>query len=298
MGKTGSAHVRALRRVGALVATGLLVAVAAPAALAPAPAPADTCSGSLSPGPGAGNDISYSFTCDFGFSTYKFGASQPGTPHDLGQGFEVCMNGSGAETPDAGPDKVWNCGGGDAGFGAPATGSFLLAGACISPFTIRVMADLVPKVISLGMTCPPAGGGTGSGAPPKITALAVSPSAFRAASRGGSVARAVGATVRYTLSQPARATFAVERAVTGIKSRGRCVAPTRRNRNGRKCTRYVTLRGSFALDGVAGDNRFRFTGRLGGRKLAPASYRFAVAARDAAARTGSAVRSPRFRILR
>jgi hypothetical protein len=40
--------------------------------------------------------------------------------------------------------------------------------------------------------------------------------------------------------------------------------------------------GSFTHADVAGANRFRFTGRVGGRKLRPGSYRLRAVARNAA----------------
>jgi hypothetical protein len=51
------------------------------------------------------------------------------------------------------------------------------------------------------------------------------------------------------------------------------VKPTRRNRGARRCTRYVRMRGSYSRAGSAGLNRFRFSGRLRGRKLKPGRYR-------------------------
>jgi hypothetical protein len=57
----------------------------------------------------------------------------------------------------------------------------------------------------------------------------------------------------------------------GVRSGGRCVKPTRRNRTGRRCT-YYTKVGSFTHIDVAGRNRFHFTGRVRGRKLALGTY--------------------------
>jgi hypothetical protein len=50
------------------------------------------------------------------------------------------------------------------------------------------------------------------------------------------------------------------------------VAPTPRNRKAPRCTRTVTLRGSFTTSGHTGANTFRFTGRLAGKTLAQGSY--------------------------
>jgi hypothetical protein len=123
-------------------------------------------------------------------------------------------------------------------------------------------------------TGPPGGTPTPT---PALSLYRILPSAFRGAGSGPSVkaaARApVGAIVSYTLNTPARVTFTVKRKRSGRRgSRGRCVKQTKRNRARRKCTRLVRVKGSFARQGVAGANRFRFMGRIRGRKLARARY--------------------------
>jgi hypothetical protein len=64
-----------------------------------------------------------------------------------------------------------------------------------------------------------------------------------------------------------------------------CDALTKNNAKKKKCTRTVTLRGSFTRNGVAGTNKFRFTGRLNGKRLAPGKYRL-VATPQANGKTG------------
>jgi hypothetical protein len=133
---------------------------------------------------------------------------------------------------------------------------------------------------------------------PVVSALAMSPIAFRAAPSGGSIAAAgFGTRVSYRLSEPARTTFTVKRPAPGRRVGRRCVAPRRSNRRRRKCTRFVAVPGSFARDGVIGANRFRFTGRLRGRKLRPGSYRLRATARDVAENV-SRPASRSFRIVR
>jgi len=110
--------------------------------------------------------------------------------------------------------------------------------------------------------------------PTRLTSYGLSPKVFRAAGRGGSIARVpVGTTVRFRLSQSAPVTFQVQRAQPGRSAAGRCVAPRRSNRGRRACVRYVTLRGSFTVAGKAGANAFRFTGRLRNRRLGPGHLR-------------------------
>jgi hypothetical protein len=91
--------------------------------------------------------------------------------------------------------------------------------------------------------------------------------------------------------------FTVERARPGRRVRGRCVKPTRRNRTRRKCTRYVRQRGSFTVAAGAGETRFRFTGRLRGRKLRPGRYRLVAVATDDTGKR-SAPKRARFTIVR
>jgi hypothetical protein len=109
-----------------------------------------------------------------------------------------------------------------------------------------------------------------------LSAPSLSRSVFRAASRGPSVsAVAVGTELRYKLSEAATVRFRVQRLTSG---------------------RYVRLRGGFTHAGKAGANRFKFTGRLGARKLKPGRYRLVQVAVDAAGNR-SATKRVRFRIV-
>jgi hypothetical protein len=131
-------------------------------------------------------------------------------------------------------------------------------------------------------TAPPSSTGTGGDGttPPALAAatrLTLVPSRFRGASSGPAAKPArvsVGTAVSYRLNIGARVRFTVARLLPGRRARGgRCVKPTRQNRSARKCTRRVRVRGSFTRTGSAGPNRFRFMGRIGGRKLKPGDYR-------------------------
>jgi dipeptidyl aminopeptidase/acylaminoacyl peptidase len=128
------------------------------------------------------------------------------------------------------------------------------------------------------------GGGTGTtpdGTAPVITTASLSRSSFAAFRRGASIARNAprGTRVSYRLSELAKAKLRIERAF----KRG-----TR--------TRYRLLKGSFTHSGKAGLNRFRFTGRLRGRKLRPGRYRLVLVATDAAGNKSKA-RRMKFRIV-
>jgi hypothetical protein len=89
------------------------------------------------------------------------------------------------------------------------------------------------------------------------------------------IAVALGTQVRYKLSEAATAHFRVQRPKSG---------------------RYVTLRGGFTHAGSVGANSFKFTGRLGGRKLKPGRYRLVQVAVDAAGNR-SATKGVGFRIV-
>lgn len=130
------------------------------------------------------------------------------------------------------------------------------------------------------------------------------PGAFPAAPKGSSATaakrRRYGAKVTYRVNVPALVRFTVAQTSSGRRqgrgSKARCVRPTRSNRRARRCTRTTTLRGSFTQIAKAGVNSFRFTGRLGGRRLKPGRY-LLVATPSANRRTGKPV-SAGFRIVR
>jgi V8-like Glu-specific endopeptidase len=102
------------------------------------------------------------------------------------------------------------------------------------------------------------------GTAPVISTLALSPKRFQAAKRGASIARAVGTSVSYRISEAAQVSIKISRC---RKTRGR-----------RLCK---ALAGALSRTANVGYNRFGFSGRLGGR-LAPGRYRLTLRARDAA----------------
>jgi hypothetical protein len=128
---------------------------------------------------------------------------------------------------------------------------------------------------------------------PVLRKLRVKPRTFRVAKSRGSVAAARGARISYTLTTDATVGFTAQRAVQGRRRGGKCRKAGRRAR-GRRCIRYVRVRGTFNVGGRAGANSFRFTGRIANRKLRRGRYRL-VAEPTTGTKTGSAVRA-RFRI--
>jgi hypothetical protein len=134
---------------------------------------------------------------------------------------------------------------------------------------------------------------------PKVLKLGFTNKTFRAAAKGGSVARKarpVGTKVSYKLSEAASAKFTVERAAKGRKKGKKCVAPNSHNRRRKSCRRYKRLKGSFTRASTAGANSFRFTGRLRGKKLRPGSYRLVMVATDSAGNKSKPKRA-QFRIV-
>jgi len=115
----------------------------------------------------------------------------------------------------------------------------------------------------------------GSGGAPVLSNLTVAPKKFRAASKGKSVAAKikVGAKIGYTLSEDAKVTFRVKR-----------------RKNGK------LVKGKFKHAGEAGENSFRFTGRVKGHKLKPGRYLLIAKAKDADGEKSKAKRA-KFKIV-
>jgi hypothetical protein len=155
-----------------------------------------------------------------------------------------------------------------------------------------------------GAGAPGAGGAGGAGpgaaaqgdpVAPVLTRPTLSRSVFRAARRGRAIAAAVvpiGTRVRYALSEPARVRFTVMRARLSVR---RCVHASYLARH-RRCIRY-RLSGTFTHRGAAGENTFRFRGRVNGRTLRPGRYRLVARAIDPSG-NASLSRRVAFRIVR
>lgn len=133
----------------------------------------------------------------------------------------------------------------------------------------------------------------------EVSGETLSPRAFAAAPRGASVIdarrRVYGTSVAYTLEAAGKVRFTIAKLQPGRESAsGHCARLAAVNFGSRGCTRAVLLPGDFTVAGDSGVNRFLFTGRLDGHKLAVGSYRL-LATPVAADSVGHAVS---FRILR
>ena len=151
----------------------------------------------------------------------------------------------------------------------------------------------------------PAGAGPTPAATPVplvLGPLAITPSSFRNANLGGSIAAAritatsVGAKVSYAISKAATVTFTIQRLQSGRRSGKRCVAPTRKLRRAATCTRTTTLKTTFAHAAQAGDNALTFTGRLANKALPRGSYRLSAVADSGGKASGKA--SAAFSVVR
>lgn len=118
---------------------------------------------------------------------------------------------------------------------------------------------------------------------PIVVRLSVSPRRFALAPGRTALTAAVrrGTMLRYTLSEPARVRFRVQRAAAGRRVGRSCRRPTVRRRGARRCTRYLTV-GSFSRTNPQLTNRVRFTGRIGARALRIGRHRIAAQAVDRA----------------
>ena len=115
--------------------------------------------------------------------------------------------------------------------------------------------------------------------PPAIRLATVRPGAFRAAARGrflaaaDSPAASGGAVLRFRLSEPASVTFTVQRPAPGRRFRDTCLPARRRPSGSLGCTRWIALSNPVTRRLAGGHNRLLLSGRLGGRRLTPGSYR-------------------------
>jgi hypothetical protein len=85
--------------------------------------------------------------------------------------------------------------------------------------------------------------------------------------------RATKLKVSYTLNGADTTTFTLKRMAPGRKVNGKCVTPTKKNKHKKKCPRQIGVHGQLVKTGHAGANSFTFDGKIGGHKLAPATYR-------------------------
>jgi hypothetical protein len=127
---------------------------------------------------------------------------------------------------------------------------------------------------------------------PVLSRLRLTPSRFRAATSGASIAAKhklkgpkPGTVISYTDSVAATTTFTVAHKVAGVRSGHRCRALRgKAPKHSSRCTLVVAVGRSFRRIDRIGRNSFRFTGRVG-RRLAPGTYTIEAVARNAGGRS-------------
>jgi hypothetical protein len=158
--------------------------------------------------------------------------------------------------------------------------------------------ELQPPSAAGGHT-PASGGATSLDTrPPLISAFKAAPALFAVSGAGKAIAAKVhlGTRFRYTLSETARVSVTIQRALAGRRAGSKCVRPTSQLRRAKPCKRYHTV-GTLTNSATKGANSTRFSGKLGGRALRPGRYRAVIRATDAAGNR-STPRATRFRIAR
>jgi hypothetical protein len=242
-------------------------------------------------------------------------AGQPGPPVPPygGQAGALGVGGAGGSpiSPDNSPSGggggggLYGGGGGGAGGGGypgggGGGGSSLAAGGTVTAtgggdgkaiVTYTVAPGCDGKGQPPGGGGPAGGGGGGGGADvtaPALSGLIFARGAFAAAKSGASISATrkrkpkVGSQLSFLLSESASVKFDVERKVRVSKGRLRW--------------KWKAVKGSFSFAGKHGLNTLKFRGRVGGKSLAPGSYRLTGQATDGAGNK-SAVQRKGFRIV-
>lgn len=188
---------------------------------------------------------------------------------------------------------------------APGSGSTGTTSSAGTTSSSTVTASPTASARSTGITS-----ATGTGTP-VLSALRIAPRAFRATPRGPSAQATAdrkakrrkaksqkpkgGASLSFDLNRAASVLFKVtERLPARRAKKGRCAKQTRAEHRARRCTRRITLKGSFRTAGVKGPNSLYFSGRLSGRKLPAGSYM--LIARPSVGGSNGAAHSIAFRI--
>jgi hypothetical protein len=153
-----------------------------------------------------------------------------------------------------------------------------------------------------GADCPPVPPATGPGTkdttPPVISKLRMTRKRFAVAKKRTALSSRRpkrGSAFLFALSENARTSIAIARALPGRRSGKRCVKPRRKLK--RRCTRYVVRATLTRTKTKQGANKVAFTGRVGKRRLKPGRYRATVGAVDAAGNRAKPKRVS-FRIVR
>jgi hypothetical protein len=130
---------------------------------------------------------------------------------------------------------------------------------------------------------------------PSVSGFSFSPSTFPVGQRLSATRAKSVTTIHYRLSQRATVTIKFARKLTGRRSGGRCVKPTTKLRSRRACSRFVAAGTLVRAHQAAGQRAVAFSGRIGGRALAPGVYRATIRATNSRHRKSRA-KTARFTI--
>ena len=179
---------------------------------------------------------------------------------------------------------TWSFGDGQSASGTGVTHVYANAGT----YTVTVTsADVLGNTTSTSASVAIDGGEKAApGAAPSLSAPTLTDARltntrFRLAKQPTAVsARArrrppLGTSFRFTLSAAARVQIVFTRSAPGLRSTGRCVAPTPRleRRRAPRCTRVLTVGALTRAHEAQGADGIAFSGRIGKRALAPGAYR-------------------------
>lgn len=199
---------------------------------------------------------------------------------------------------------TWSFGDGQSASGLNPTHAYAAPGAYTVTVTVTDgLGNATSRTATVTIPAPPSPPVLRDTVAPTLSALTLTPTRFRAASRGAGLAtvsattRPVGTRLRFRADEASTLRLTVSRLDRGRRAGGRCVRPTRTNRRGRACTRVTRLPGTLTARANTGVNVRRFTGRLAGRRLRPARYRLTATLRDSAGNVGRA-RAAAFTVVR
>jgi hypothetical protein len=84
-----------------------------------------------------------------------------------------------------------------------------------------------------------------------------------------------GTTLKFTLSTAAKLKLVITHTVPGLRSRGKCVVPTKtlKHRHAKPCQRTLTVGTLTRAHESAGTDGLAFSGRIGHRALQPGGYK-------------------------
>jgi hypothetical protein len=192
----------------------------------------------------------------------------------------------------------WSFGDGASASGTSVTHTYAAAGSYSVTLT---SADALANTTSASATMVIAPAPAPTSIVPSVANVTQSHRRWRAGNRLASFARRrkvpLGTTFSFTLNERASVSFAFTQRLAGHKVKGKCVAPTSKNRRKPACKRTVT-RGTLSFAGHTGANRVSFQGNISrSRKLRPGNYTLLITAWNAAAQR-SQTRSLSFTIVK